>query len=39
MDITRTNTLKSAGLTLQEAQSRLASGGPNHLFTPAPVSA
>jgi P-type Ca2+ transporter type 2C len=32
------NSVKSVGLTAEEAQSRLASVGPNHLFTPAPVS-
>jgi P-type Ca2+ transporter type 2C len=41
-EITRMNTIKgpvkSAGLTAQEAASRLATIGPNHLFTPAPVS-
>jgi P-type Ca2+ transporter type 2C len=38
MDITQMNTIKGIGLTVEEAQSRLASDGPNHLFTPAPVS-
>ena len=32
------NTSKSAGLTVEEAKSRLARGGRNRLFTPAPVS-
>ena len=32
------NTIKSPGLSIDEAKSRLASGGPNHLFTAAPVS-
>ncbi len=32
------STVKTDGLTAEEATSRLASGGPNHLFTPAPVS-
>jgi P-type Ca2+ transporter type 2C len=32
------NTTKSTGLTAEEARSRLASAGPNHLFTPASVS-
>ncbi len=38
MDIPRMNTVNSPGLTVEEAKSRLASGGPNRLFTPAPVS-
>ena len=32
------NTTKNPGLSVEEAKSRLASFGPNHLFTPTPVS-
>jgi P-type Ca2+ transporter type 2C len=32
------DTVKSPGLSNEDAKSRLASSGPNHLFTPTPVS-